>query len=103
MAFFVVTIMLEARCIMKNLKVFFLVLFFALLNMQQGLAQCAMCRATVENNVSAGEAGIAAGLNFGIMYLFVTPYLAILVIAFLWYKKSKGNAKKIRSSSPYRH
>lgn len=61
------------------------------------VAQCAMCRATLENNVSNGNVGIAAGINFGILYLFVTPYLAICVIAFLWYRTSKRNAAKIDS------
>ena len=56
-------------------------------------AQCAMCRATLENNVSNGNPGIALGINFGIMYLFFTPYLAIGVIAYLWYRTSKSNAR----------
>ena len=45
------------------------------------IAQCAMCRATLENNVNNGQTGIAAGINFGILYLFVTPYLAIATLA----------------------
>ncbi|GJM28917.1 MAG: hypothetical protein DHS20C17_15520 [Cyclobacteriaceae bacterium] len=53
-------------------------------------AQCAMCRASVENNISEGSAGLSAGLNTGIMYLFVTPYLMVALIGFLWYWKSKG-------------
>ncbi len=77
-----------------------LVLF--LFAFQQGVAQCAMCRATVENNVSNGETTLASNLNLGILYLFVTPYLVIGVIAFLWYKKSKANAKKVRLTSYYR-
>jgi hypothetical protein len=59
-------------------------------------AQCAMCRATLENNVSNGNAGIAANINFGILYLLVMPYLAIGVIAYFWYKNSKADAKKER-------
>lgn len=62
------------------------------------LAQCAMCRATLENNVSEGQIGIAAGINFGILYLFVTPYIAISVIAFLWYRTSKRNAAKMEGT-----
>ncbi len=57
-------------------------------------AQCAMCKTTIVNNVSNGELSLAEGLNFGIMYLFITPYLAILVVGILWYKKSKNHAKK---------
>ncbi|WKN46317.1 hypothetical protein P0M28_05315 [Tunicatimonas pelagia] len=59
-----------------------------------------MCRATVENNVSYGETALASGLNFGILYLFVAPYLIFGTIAFFWYKKSRAaNAKKIRRIS----
>jgi hypothetical protein len=59
------------------------------------LAQCAMCRATLENNVSNGDVGIAAWINFGILYLFVTPYLAVGVIAYLWYRTSKNGFRKL--------
>ena len=55
-------------------------------------SQCAMCRTTLENNVSAGNPGIAAGINFGILYLLFTPYLAIGLIAFFWFRASKKNA-----------
>jgi hypothetical protein len=56
-------------------------------------AQCAMCRATLENNISNGNIGIAAGINFGILYLFVAPYLAIATLAYFWYRTSKRNDK----------
>lgn len=56
-------------------------------------AQCAMCRTTLENNFSNGDPGIASGINTGILYLLVLPYLAVAVIGFLWYKSSK-NARK---------
>ncbi len=52
-------------------------------------AQCAMCRATVENNVSNGTRTFGAGLNKGILYLMVMPYLTLGVLAFFWYKQSK--------------
>jgi len=70
------------------------IVFFLLALGTEALAQCAMCRATIENNVANGEVGIGAGLNFGILYLFVMPYLAVMVIGYLWYKNSKANAKK---------
>ena len=57
------------------------------------MAQCAMCRATLENNVSNGQAGIAAGINFGILYLFIMPYLIVVVLGLLWYKKSRRNQR----------
>ena len=69
----------------------------AIVSVNQSWAQCAMCRTTIENNVSAGDTSLASGLNFGIMYLFFTPYIVIGTIAFLWYRKSrKEHGKKIR-------
>lgn len=58
----------------------------------QSVAQCAMCRTQLENNVSNGDPGIAAGINTGILYLLVMPYLSILVIGYFWYKSSRKNA-----------
>ena len=57
-------------------------------------AQCAMCKATLENNISNGNIGIAAGINFGILYLFVSPYLFIVIVAYFWYRTSRKNAEK---------
>ncbi|MEQ9424733.1 MAG: hypothetical protein RJQ09_09970 [Cyclobacteriaceae bacterium] len=63
------------------------------------VAQCAMCRSTVVNNVSNGESlSLAEGLNFGIIYLFAAPYLLVGLIAFLWYKNAKKN--KVRTALP---
>ena len=49
-------------------------------------AQCAMCTATVETNSKAGNTS-TNGLNNGIMYLLAAPYLAVGVVAYIWYKK----------------
>lgn len=69
-------------------------MFFSLVSVADTFAQCAMCRATLENNVSNGNPGIAAGINFGIMYLFFAPYLAVGAVAFFWYKTTRSNARK---------
>ena len=58
------------------------------------LAQCAMCRTTLENNFSNGDPGIGAGINTGIIYLLLLPYLAIIVVGYLWFKSSR-NAQKL--------
>ena len=58
-------------------------------------AQCAMCRASVENNVSNGDTSIGAGLNNGILYLFVMPYLMAAIIGYLWYRTAKKRKAKL--------
>jgi len=75
---------------MKRLTLVITLLLWVSLDL---MAQCAMCRATLENNVSNGQAGIAAGINFGILYLFIMPYLIVVVLGLLWYKKSRSNQK----------
>ena len=52
-------------------------------------AQCAMCRASLESNVSTGDVSVSAKLNLGIIYLFVTPYLLFGLVAFFWYRASR--------------
>ena len=53
------------------------------------MAQCAMCRGTVESTVSNGRSVVASELNFGILYLLVIPYLIVASIGYLWYRNSK--------------
>jgi len=69
-------------------------LFVMLLSQTNTWAQCAMCRATLENNISNGNVGIAAGINVGIMYLFFAPYLAVGLLAFFWYRSTRQNANQ---------
>jgi len=75
-------------------KGFLLSVVFILANAIGAFAQCAMCKATLENNISNGNIGIATGINFGIMYLFVSPYIFVILLAIFWYRTSKKNAKK---------
>jgi hypothetical protein len=75
-------------------KGFLLSIVFILTNVLGASAQCAMCRSILENNVSNGNIGIAAGINFGIMYLFFSPYIFIILLAIFWYRTSKRNANK---------
>ena len=80
-------------------RAFLFISFLLFFGIDRSYAQCAMCRATLENNISNGDPGIAAGINVGIMYLFFAPYLAVGAIAFFWYKTSKTNARNDLSKS----
>jgi hypothetical protein len=83
----------------RYIKISVLVIFFIALGAlgSEAIAQCAMCRATVENNVSSGASRVGAGLNVGILYLLCMPYLLFAAIGFFWYRKSKkNNERKIR-------
>ncbi|MCK6617730.1 MAG: hypothetical protein L6Q51_08800 [Cyclobacteriaceae bacterium] len=77
---------------------FVLLILFTLIYSVNAFSQCAMCRSTLENNISNGNVGIAAGINTGILYLLSLPYLAVMVLGYLWYRNSKRNATKLDSS-----
>jgi len=51
-------------------------------------AQCAMCRGIAETSIQEGSKN-ALGLNAGILYLFLTPYLLVGIIGFVLYKNYK--------------
>jgi len=52
-----------------------------------------MCKASVESNLASGQS-IGAGLNKGILFLLVMPYLAASFIAYMFYKNYKLRKKK---------
>ncbi len=76
---------------MVKVKAFILFLLISLVSTSSSFAQCAMCRATLETNVSNGsQEHLASTLNFGILYLFVAPYLLIATVGYIWYRQSKS-------------
>jgi hypothetical protein len=76
-------------------KAFILLILSSLVFSTAAFAQCAMCRATLETNVSNGsQEHLASTLNFGIMYLFVAPYLLVVVVGYIWYKQSRSSSTK---------
>lgn len=82
---------------MKVLKSTILTALLVVFSASLGFAQCAMCRATVENNVSNGDTTVGAGLNMGILYLFSAPYIALAAIGYVWYRHAKKKKQMIAS------
>lgn len=69
---------------MRNkLFIFFLLFLLPLISS----AQCAMCRAVLE---SEDQQATAEGINEGILYLMVFPYLLMGGIAYFIYRAFKG-------------
>lgn len=66
-----------------------LTLIALVMNAGQAWAQCAMCRGSVESTMGNGRNNVGIGLNGGIMYLFVMPYLIFAVVGYLWYRNSR--------------
>lgn len=76
------------------MKKLLLIVSFLMATASGGVAQCAMCRSTLENNLSNGDPGLAAGINTGILFLLALPYLAAVIIGVLWYKSTKNAGKE---------
>ena len=74
-------------------KIFFfaiLIVLFVLTGMADLMAQCPMCKMSAESNMrNGGTAG--AGLNAGILYMLVAPYLIAGGIAFWWWRNRTQN------------
>jgi hypothetical protein len=68
---------------------FALILVLAFVAAEPASAQCAMCRATSESNLKAGG-GDPRGLNAGIMYMFLLPYLIVGSIGIWWWRNRKS-------------
>jgi hypothetical protein len=81
-----------ANCVVLLLRAGVLGIILSLVGPLVSFGQCAMCRTQLENNVSNGNPGIAAGINTGILYLLIMPYLIILTLGYFWYKSSRRNA-----------
>jgi hypothetical protein len=75
----------------KNMKKVFFASILFLLSVTTSMAQCAMCRMSVESTVSDGRSQIASNLNTGILYLLSAPYLLVVVVGYLWWRSSKKN------------
>lgn len=78
--------------------IFILTLLIAGSSASSVSAQCAMCTVSAEQSVKNGNTQ-GKGLNTGIIYLLVIPYLMISGIGLLWYlkyrKKSAGYVQNV--------
>ena len=59
-------------------------------------AQCAMCRAVLESDA---DNGMAQGVNNGIVYLMIFPYLLVGGVVFAVYKTIKKARKRKDATS----
>ena len=72
-------------------KALFTILFLFFIQMAH--AQCAMCKAVVE---SGGNLDEAEGLNSGILYLMVFPYILVGTLFFIIIRYKIAGKKNIK-------
>lgn len=67
------------------IKKIYILFFILIFSMKKSIAQCAMCKAVVEG----GEQNMAEGVNNGITYLMIFPYILVGVLSYFLYKNRK--------------
>ena len=65
-------------------------------SLQKSSAQCAACKESAETSLQSGDSA-ANGLNAGIMYLLVVPYMLVGGIGYWWYRQHKKKEQEISS------
>ncbi|WP_300439232.1 hypothetical protein [Christiangramia sp.] len=75
---------------MKHLKYTLLLFLSLLLVPELAEAQCSMCRAVLE---SEADQSTAKGINDGILYLMIFPYLLIGGVGYFIYRSRKNKRK----------
>ena len=81
------------------IKKILLVLILFLFSIETYSQGCSMCRGIVESDANSGGTGISSSINSGIIYLFTSTYVLILIGAGFWYYRSKKNMKEIEKKN----
>lgn len=57
-------------------------------------AQCAMCKGSVEANLKSGG-GDVRGLNAGILYMLLLPYVLVGSIGVWWWRNRRSDSQQV--------
>jgi hypothetical protein len=73
---------------MKRYIITCITLFVLLALYLPAFSQCAMCTGQVESAHNSGSS-VAEGVNKGVLYIFMMPYLIMATIGYLWWRGGK--------------
>ena len=73
-------------CPMKRTGI--VVMIVLLLVTESLMAQCPMCRMSLESNLEDGGT-MGRTINAGILYMLGMPYLLVGLLGYIWYKNRK--------------
>lgn len=65
-------------------------------NSSELAAQCQACKSTVESNL-AGGGTTGIGLNKGILYLLIMPYIMVMSIGGVWFFKFRKRSQQLEN------
>lgn len=64
------------------------IILFSILSFESFSQGCSMCKAVVESNIEGGGEE-ASGLNAGILYILLFPYILFTIFIWYWRKHQK--------------
>lgn len=77
---------------MKNINrillLFLLAFSLQFISVPPADAQCPMCRMSAESNLKNGGSS-GQGLNNGIIYMLLAPYMLVGIVGFIWWRNRK--------------
>lgn len=79
--------------IIRILPIFLLTLSLQFTSVPTVEAQCPMCRMSAESNLKNGGSS-GQGLNNGILYMLITPYLLVGVVGYIWWRNRRKEGEE---------
>ena len=70
---------------MKKITGIIVLLVMVMLVAMPAFSQCAMCTAVADEAAKNGSTA-GDGINKGVLYLFLSPYLIVGTIGFIWWR-----------------
>jgi hypothetical protein len=78
---------------MKIIRAILLSLLLSCSVLPDTAAQCPMCRMSVESNLKNGGT-TGKGLNRGILYMLIMPYLLVGTIGYVWWRNKRQDEEE---------
>ena len=75
----------------SKLYKFFFFLIFTIYSVGESFSQCAMCKATLENQEEGSSIG--GSINEGILFLMPIPYILLSIVGGVFYYRYKKKKK----------
>lgn len=83
---------------MKRITGIVVLLAVLLLAAAPAWSQCAMCTAVADEAAKNGSSA-ADGVNKGVLFLFVSPYLIVGTIGFLWWRARRRAQQDLQAEA----
>ncbi len=80
-------------------KLIFFITVLIILSVELYSQGCSMCRGIVESDANSGGTGISSSINSGIVYLFTSTYILIIVGGVFWYYRSKKHVEEAENKN----